>query len=298
MQADISGNQAKCMGQSYWQGFGSSIGVSAASMLVGFGVGSAISSLLPEAATVFSTKASSILWGSGAGALSGGITGGIISSATGGSFKEGFINGAIFGGISGGISGWIKYSEQLNLCYRVCQEMGIDINDRVSATDKFLIKFSQKSYPGAPFDLADVYTVENVPANTFSGEYEKAQGMTIRVTKTIGKDQFLTGRSLVYFNSKTAFVDARTLYFTIGHELMHVSQIGYLGELGTPLALVENKIFKRMMEFQAYSFRSQVGNSFQNEIAKFQKYFPDYYQNMMPFNFRWTSIADSINPYK
>jgi RHS repeat-associated protein len=82
MQADIAGNTAKNDGGNYWSGFGKSIGVSALSMAVTFGIGQA-----------FGPTAGFLNELGRAGAH--GVSGGIFSMASGGKFSNGFMSGAL-----------------------------------------------------------------------------------------------------------------------------------------------------------------------------------------------------------
>lgn len=68
----------------------------------------------------------------------------------------------------------------------------------------------------------------------------------------------LTGNSSVYFNAKVAFINSKTLYFTMGHELVHVSQLSILvNQTWTSV----NENLRQMMEFQAYNYEAFLGRS-------------------------------------
>ena len=71
-------------------------------------------------------------------------------------------------------------------------------------------------------------------------------------------DNVMTGRSSVYFN-RTMIPTLKKLYFTMGHEFVHVGQIstfaGLPGSHITPIVV-------RQMEVGAYAYETHLGHEF------------------------------------
>lgn len=276
--------------------------VGAAAGAAGAWVGGAMAGVLGSATTLGGAVANGALVG-GSGGFAGGFVGGAGNAWMGGaSFEQGLQTGLIGGGcgalggaLIGGIVGGVQYHQDLQLCVKGCQKMGINNGNPVPATDEFLARSQGTWYPGAEMDKVDAFTVEHVPVDKFTGKYLNAGGMTNPAIREIKGVEYLTGRSSVYFNKPVSFVNARTLYFNMGHELHHVSQISYLGSLGnTPLSLVKTQLFHDMMESHAYNFRSTLNtNSYQPYNMRYLRNYPDYYWHL--YEFYWQN--NLVNPY-
>jgi hypothetical protein len=207
--------------------------------------------------------------------------------------------GALGGAFIGGITGALQFNSEIKLCSEGCEQMGINSGDPVPATDEFLSTSQKAWYPHAEMNKVDTFTVEHVPDGEFSGKYAKAGGITDPATMTKNGLKYITGRSSVYFNKNVSFTDARTLYFNMGHELHHVSQISWLGSLGNiRRSLLDVLLFHDMMEFSAYNFRSVTRyNSYQPMMTTYLKNYPNYFWKLYDFS-SWQPAANQINPFK
>ena len=106
--------------------------------------------------------------------------------------------------------------------------------------------------------------------------------------------------SVVYFNKDLAFSSAKQLFFTIGHELVHISQFAAMAN--EPISFIYDLDFIALSEFHAYSYQNSLGglelNSFPRDVvtslaAKFPLYFDCLYYS----NFKWTSTASFVYPF-
>ncbi len=106
--------------------------------------------------------------------------------------------------------------------------------------------------------------------------------------------------SVVYFNKDLAFSSAKQLFFTIGHELVHVSQFAAMANEASLLA--KDLGFMELMEFHAYSYQNSLGglelNSFpRNIVTSLVEKFPLYFDCLNYSNFKWTSTASFVYPF-
>ena len=139
-------------------------------------------------------------------------------------------------------------------------------------------------------DKVRAFTVENVPSAVQSEmDAANAAGMTRPLSLSIsGK---LTGYSNVYFNKNLAFTSAKQLFFTMGHEFVHVSQFAALALAGETRSLLTQD-FLNMLDFHAYSYQNSLGgtslNSFtRSEILNWSNKITQF--NSMGYsNFSWT----------
>ena len=103
----------------------------------------------------------------------------------------------------------------------------------------------------------------------------------------------------MYFNASRAFSSAKELFFTMGHELVHVSQIAALaGQSGS----LVTESFRNMMEFQAYSYEAFLGretlNSFTPaEISSWAKNFSKWFKSLHFMSFNWTRNYSFTYPF-
>jgi RHS repeat-associated protein len=229
-----------------------------------------------------------------AGGLVGGFTTGFGNSLVDGkgigdSFKNGIRDGAIgaiTGGIVGGVAGYMQQQSQLSDFKNGCQSMGITEGDPVPKTDEFLNKSQKAWYPKSPMENTLAFTVDNVPVKTFDA-YPNAYALT--EGQSIGGK--LTGCSRVYFNEKLAFSSAKTLYFAMGHEFVHVSQYAALAGASR---YIYTKAFDDMMEYHAYSWQDSVGGAL-NHVGAFEgdvTQFGVWFNKMSWTNFSWTSFTN------
>ena len=112
-------------------------------------------------------------------------------------------------------------------------------------------------FPDAPMDKVNKFTVENL-SKAAKDEFMKNPSTGGLTTGLKGRVSGLyTGKSNVYFNPKVAFSSAKSLFNTMGHELVHVSQLFTLA--GESVKFVSQNI-RGIMEYHAYSFQSRVGS--------------------------------------
>ena len=122
--------------------------------------------------------------------------------------------------------------------------------------DEQLIELQKEWFPNAPMEELDNFTIDNVEKEILQNmTAEGAFGQTI---PSRGENGLLNGRSSVYFN-KELIASYRRLYYTMGHELVHVGQITKMKGLKTPW----NSF---LMEFGAYSYSSVLGDKYSRSI--------------------------------
>jgi len=244
---------------SYWE----SMGIGALSGAAGAGAGSLVSGALGTATTL----GGSILNGSAVGAA-GGFAGGFIDGAgnawgfQGASFGNGLKSGLISGGwgtlggaVIGGITGSLNYHKQMGVFRKGNEILGTKPGDAVPATDSFLDDAQKAWYPDAPMENINKFTTENVPDWVFNNNDELGLTSPLIEKNLDTGEQFLTGKSNVYFSSR-AFSSAKQLFFTMGHEFIHVSQYAIFA--GTAWSEVNTQTFRDIMEFYAYNYQGTL----------------------------------------
>ncbi len=270
--------------------------IGAASAAVTFGIGSAASSM-------FSTPAMGFWQGAYQGAVIGAITGagGVAANAifTGQSITlKAVLGGAAVGGLVGGVVGGIQAQNRMGDFYNACDKMGITPDDPVPATDDFISEAQRNFFPDAPMDKVKNFSVENL-----SDGAKKVFAMkpdTYGVTFARSANGVLTGNSSVYFNPNTAFTSAKTLYFAMGHEFVHVSQ--YASLIGNNVSILNQPGFQDMLEFHAYSYQHNVlGDQFRGTM-----FTPDVVREFSknPFfgmtnyiNYSWANNTSFMYPF-
>jgi hypothetical protein len=244
----------------------------------------------------------SALYGAGTGAFTG-AAGALIS---GGDPKRGALTGAIAGGLWGTLTSLSQRNYQISVFRKGAVELGVNGEDAVPATDQFLSDAQKAWYKNAPMDKIKVFTVENVPENHLTGESglitNNAPAKTVPLSTLKGTTRFLTGYSNVYFNKNLAFNSAKQLFFTMGHEFVHVSQFAYLGSIGAASSILKQPGFIDMLEFHAYSYQHLLGgthlSSFTPDMVRtLSTQYPNYFNALGYLNFGWTSSANYIYPY-
>ena len=283
--------------------FGSILGgilIGAVAGAIGAGVGNVVAG-----GTFFGSQVATTVgfWSGALSGFAGGFAGGFVGAAgnawiNGASFGDGLkaglvggLVGGIVGGLINGVVSEIRYQKHMAPFRKAIDEMGINANDPVPATDEFLQKAQEAWFPDAPMDKINNFSVENLSDNAknyfASG---KADGLTSPLYQRIDGQLIATGRSNVYFNPDTAFTSANQLFKVMGHELIHVSQISYMaGETSTFINSVRD-----MMEFHAYNYQSaigagSVGNSFTAaEIRGWMTNNPDLFKALGHMNFSWS----------
>ena len=139
----------------------------------------------------------------------------------------------------------------------------MNAKDPVPATDKFLSDAQKAWYKDAPMDKVRAFTVENVPADAQLAMDKAGAAGATRFLSSSGK---LTGYSNVYFNKNLAFSSAKQLFFTMGHELVHVSQ--YAALAGQSAEMVRALDFRNMLDYHAYSYQNSLGGTSLNSFTR------------------------------
>lgn len=268
---------------------------------VAAGVGAGVANL--AAGAFFGAKALTVVgfWnGAMVGAASGfaaGFTNASLSTWTGGgSFIDGLTNGfkaavqgVLIGAAVGGLTGHLRQVKESKFFAEVKKSLGVSPEDAIPATDENLNKLQKMWFPDAPMDKIQKFTVENLSDGAKS--YFEKNPSTGGITTGLSRAGKYTGNSNVYFNPKTAFSSAKSLFNTMGHELVHVSQLSTLA--GESAKFVSQNL-RDIMEFHAYSFQSRVGsvigNSFYpNEIRQWMTAYPNFFKSLNANNFSWTT---------
>jgi len=286
---------------SFWK----SMGIGALSGAVGYGAGTLANGALGTATTL----GSSIFNGATIGA-SGGFAGGFVSGAgnawaNGTNFDQGLKSGLISGGwgalsgaVIGGITGGIQYNKQMGIFHRGNDVLGVDgDDDAVPATDAFLKQAQGVWYPDAPMDNADAFTTENLSKDAITHFNENPDADAITIPQSA--KGLLTGRSDMYFASK-AFSSSKQLFFTMGHEFIHVSQ--FIALTGESVNLINKPLFRGMLEFIAYSYQNSIGggtgmNSFRGSMKDMMTTYGDYFKKLNYFNYGWINTVNYKYPF-
>ena len=247
-----------------------------------------------------------------AGGAAGGFLGGAISSwLDGNNFLDGFFNGvsgALYGGFSGGtISGissgiranrmGLNFWDGKSVSKRTLQLMiasGFDPNSPVNPTDANMIKARDAWIPDAPMDNIVNFTTENVPNNL---QLKMDNAGAAGATRGMVRGGIFTGRSSVYLNKNLAFSSAKTLYYTMTHEFVHVSQYAILKGVSTS---INSHAFSELKELSAYSLNSHLGDTnyggfTAGEVRSLMKQFPNYFKKFQFHNFNWTKTVKFTN---
>ena len=247
-----------------------------------------------------------------AGGFAGGFAGTSVTSwCTGSTFgdglmaglKAGVINGAICGGF-GALQGWTQVIQNKLVFRKGCLQLGIEPTDPVpmeKRNDAFLRKAQKVWFPDAPMERVrnDSFTVENVPDGVMETmKKEGAAAATMPLSGSIsGK---LTGNSVMYFNGNKCFDSARGLFYTMGHEFVHVSQFAAL--VGLPREIYNNNLaFHDMLDHHAWNYQYVLeGNYYYGAQPNYLESLYDfigphlyevmYYDQLMNYkNFSWTN---------
>lgn len=98
-------------------------------------------------------------------------------------------------------------------------------------------------------DHLDAFSVEHVPSDKMENMIAKKATAS---TSPISNGIVLSGRSKVYFNMNLCFKSSKSLYYSMGHEFVHVSQFAALK--GLPTWVYYCKEFYNMLDYYAYGF--------------------------------------------
>jgi len=307
----VGGMQADMKGGEYWSGFWKGAVIGGLAGAGGAFIGQSVAGALGTA----SSLGGSIFNGAITGA-SGGFVGGFIGGAgnswmngsdLGQGLQSGFrggLYGALGGALIGGATGGLQYQKQMTIFGKGCNELGVD-GGPVPATDDFLNRAQKAWYKDAPMDKINKFTVD--AGNTFTGDDGKGAFGATRALSEFGTGK-LTGSSNVYFNREVAFSSAKRLFFSMGHELVHVSQFASLAGQQSSLLqqsfIYNDEIFNfgNLMDYHAYSYQNAIGGTTLNAFPRglvnaLQTQFPSYFNSMNYTNFGWTNTASYTNPF-
>ena len=276
-------------------------GVGALSGAAGAGASQLVSGMFGAATTLGGAMMQGSIIGGAGGSVGGWITGMGNARINGGtwgqSLKSGLIGsgfGAASGILLGGITGGIQYRKQILTYQRGCEELGITENSELPKTDDFLLKAQKEWYKDAPMENIKKFTVENVPEKSQQAMMRNNAPAATVAFRT--KSGLFTGESNVYFNKHLAFSSSKQLFFSMGHEFVHVSQYSVLAGLSHKLTVD----FVDMLEFHAYSFQNSLGgksfNAFDNIRSVASKY-GDLFKRLSYVNFSWTSNVTYKYPF-
>lgn len=285
--------------------FALSLGVGALSGYVGYGASQFVSGALGSATSLGGAIFNGAISGAAGGFSGGFIRGAGNAWAGGANFSDGLGaglraagQGALTNGLLGGISAGINFNKQTAAFRRGNDELGIQSDDPVPATDDFLKKAQEAWYKDAPMESVNKFTVENVSAATQAKlDNAGAGGLTARLTR----NGILSGRSNVYFNKNNAFTSAKRLYYVMGHEFVHVSQFASLAGQSSNII---TRDFIELMEYHAYSYENTVlgssnyGGFDKDQVKYLLETFPEYFSKMSYTNFSWTQNHSFVYPFK
>jgi hypothetical protein len=277
---------------SFWK----AMGIGALAGAAGYGAGSLVSGVLGTTTTL----GGSILNGAAVGA-GGGFTGGFVGGAgnawnNGANFGDGLKSGLISGSIGaatgaliGGVTGGLQFRKQIALFRKGNDALGVSAGDAVPQTDRFLHEAQFAWYPDAPIEYVDAFSTEILSPRAVA--HFKASPTTSGITIPKASNGLLTGRSDVFF-APNAFSSAEQLFFTMGHEFVHVSQFASLA--GTSVNLINQPLFGEMLEYHAYSYQNSIGggsgmNSFKSSMKDMMTIYKDYFMKLHYMKFPWTT---------
>ncbi len=147
---------------------------------------------------------------------------------------------------------------------------------------------------------AKSFTVENVPQKHLTGKSGLITNNAPAKTVPLSIKKVLTGNSNVYFNKELAFSSAKQLFFTMGHELVHVSQFASLA--GQSSSILSQPGFIDLLEYHAYSYQHFIGglklNSFTPSVVRnLATQYPIYFNSLGYMNYGWTRTASFTYPF-
>ncbi len=232
------------------------------------GIGSTI-----YAGVLSATGLAGFVGGFTAGAISGAFAG-LISGAgyaliTEQNIVKGALNGAVGGAISGGLLGGIGEGMQamkhggkfwngdgmtvdvVNY-YEIKDPEDIKVNNPIEATDENLSRYVKDKFPNADLKAIKTLSTEHVPSEIgLDGINHLGVTRATLLYRAAGHEWSFSGFSEVYIHSN-AFNNSETLFNTIAHEMVHVSQ--NLALSGTVYNESLANVYQILKEANAYDF--------------------------------------------
>lgn len=255
-------------------------GIGAAAGVVGAATGGAAAGLLGTATTLSNSVTSGVISGAVGGFSSGFVTGAGNAWMQGANLGQGLASGlkaggkgALIGGAVGGMSGGLQYRRTIRLFRKGCERANISPNEDIQMmNDSKLSSLREEWFPEMDMDNIIKMSIDNPGTHLESMIKEGAAGVTVPEEL----DGLLTGKSSVLFN-RANIADLKELFFTMGHEFVHVSQISVLqGELSS---IVKDAGFQSLMDFHAYNYEAYLGKAqfgmFDNSEKAVLRLFPN-----------------------
>ncbi len=232
---------------------------------------------------------------------------GTMTGISGGNFWRGFSSGAIASLATSVIEEGIGKLKQNAAFRRGADKLGIEGSDPVPQTDEFIKKAQEAWYPDAPTENIINHSVENVP-EIYVKKLTKGNGyaITVPAKKVFSSgEEILSGRSSIYYNPNgAAFTSAKQLFYTMGHEMVHVSQFGVLGTMGMKVDDYKKLWLQGLSdikEFHAYSYEASLGSSnygaYHGRAGEIMKWRPDLFKSLNYINFQWTKNTNFKYPF-
>ena len=236
-------------------------GIGAAAGAIGAATGGATAGMFGTATTLGSSMASGAISGAAGGFSSGFVSGAGNAWLQGANLGQGLVSGlkaggksALIGGVLSGAIGGIQYGRTIRAINKACKNAAIKEMNQVN--DGNLRSLQKQWFPDVPMDDYVVdFTIDNVPKTELDLMISKgAAGKTVEEVV----DDIMTGNSSVYFN-REQIPTIKDLYFTMGHEFVHVGQISTFA--GLPHSYKTASIVLQM-EVGAYAYSSHLGQEF------------------------------------
>ena len=98
----------------------------------------------------------------------------------------------------------------------------------------------------------------------------------------------LLGGSIMFLHKENAFTSLEKLFYTLGHELVHVSQFKQLA--GEPFALYKDVNFRNAMDYYAYTYQHFLGDNYYYQRVEWSGDAADYRQKINFANYSWTYL--------
>ena len=139
-----------------------------------------------------------------------------------------------------------------------CASLGITPGQSIPKekwTDEFIKQFQEAFFPDAPMEYVINFVVEGIDKNyMFYSKNNNGAGRT----RPQDNNGILTGISNVFFNDDYVFNSPEFLFYTMGHELIHVSQFAALA--GEPFSLAQDDDFVSIIEYNTALWEHTMGN--------------------------------------
>ena len=153
-------------------------------------------------------------------------------------------------------------------------------------SDEFIKQFQEVFFPDAPMEYVKKFVVEGLDKEYYFYNDDKLGGRAI----PLSNNGILTGNSNVYFNDGYVFESPENLYYTMGHELVHVSQFAELK--GVERDIFRDPDFIMTLEYHANAWALSVGGGINRVYDRFEIEMITCYSDRYHLDFsyfKWTS---------